>query len=76
VIGLVCDTPLTVYSKYAPTPVKYSVAEPTMVSYTFAGSNGSALNGGPLVAKIVPYKATDVQRLATTASHQGLPSAS
>jgi len=55
VISLICETPYAVYANVALFPSKnVNVAEPTGVSVTFAGLNGTALNAGPLVRSSVP----------------------
>ena len=76
-IGFVCDTPLTVYANVPALPfANVSVALPTSVRVTFEGSNGIALNGGPLVRYSGPSYTPAARLSACAKSHSGVRSKS
>jgi hypothetical protein len=49
---------------------------PTGVATTRAGSNGSALNAGPVVRYNVPVYVAGAERFVVADSHSGVPSVS
>src|SRR5512135_235828 len=77
VIAFACDTPFTVYANvpFAPS-LNVNVAVPTAVRVTCAGSNGTALNAGPVVRYSVPVNTPALLAVAVTDSHSGVPSTS